>query len=92
MAVYVLDVSEYYLDRHTHKEQKLRDAAQRGNIRKVARLIKSGVSVNSSSQVRATYIVIIEYSAVRRLFGARVRVWPHQTMIVIIIYSYNCVL
>ena len=37
----------------TLKEQKLRDAAQRGDIREVARLIKSGVSVNSSGEVRA---------------------------------------
>lgn len=33
------------------KEQKLRDAAQLGSIRQVARLIKSGVSVNSANEV-----------------------------------------
>ena len=43
------------------KEQELRDAAERGDIDEVARLIKSGVSVNSVSEGE----VYMLYSAVR---------------------------
>ena len=44
------------------EEQKLRDAAERGDIGEVVRLIESGVSVNSSDGVSSdctcTYIVL----------------------------------
>ena len=37
-----------------HSEQELRDAAERGDIGKVARLIESGVSVNANHGVSNT--------------------------------------
>ena len=39
------------LHEQTLREQKLQEAAQSGDNRKVARLIKSGVSVNSTHHV-----------------------------------------
>ena len=38
-------------------EQKLRDAAERGDIGEVARLIESGVSINSHREVSRDTIV-----------------------------------
>ena len=47
-----------------HSEQKLRDAAERGDIGEVARLIESGVSVNSNSWVSSnSTCTCILYSA-----------------------------
>ena len=43
------------------KEQKLQDAVERGNIRKVAKLIESGVSVN------AKYVVSSDCTCTQRI-------------------------
>ena len=40
-------------------EQELGDAAERGDIRKVVRLIKSGVCVNSNRRVNSFYMYIV---------------------------------
>ena len=72
------------------REQKLRDAVLRGDFREVMRLIDSGVSVNSASEVSYVYysdsicICILLYCAVRQAVWctcdggvASVRVWLH---------------
>ena len=54
------------------EEQKLRDAAERGDIGEVARLIESGVSVNSNCGVSRdrtfTYFAMKSYILSQRIF------------------------
>ena len=52
ISVKTLDGEEELEDADmSDEEQKLRDAAQRGDTGEVARLIESGVSVNSTTKV-----------------------------------------